>query len=100
MAQCTAYGARSHRRCAKQARFGDTLCGSHTPRNAITDEPDRPRPEKATRNVEQIVAGLGFEGWMREGACVGADPDVFITEGDEDDDPWYPSPAALRFCNL
>lgn len=65
----------------------------------MTGEPDRPRPSQATRSIDEIVADLAFEEWMAEGACVGADPDVFITPGDCDDDPWYPRREAVAYCN-
>lgn len=29
-----------------------------------------------------------------------ADPNLFLTAGDGDDDPWYPGDGALSFCNF
>lgn len=56
--------------------------------------------------LERIAQSLRDEGdplwWQPLGQCrrEKADPDLFITVGDRDDDPWYPSPDALRYCNV
>jgi hypothetical protein len=37
--------------------------------------------------------------WSSLGACKGAPSAIFISEGDEDDEPPYPAKEALRFCD-
>lgn len=69
----------------------------HAPRNVATGEPERPRLERATTDVKEIVGSLDFEEWMRDGACVGADPEIFFDES-SDLRFWYPSDEALALC--
>lgn len=40
--------------------------------------------------------------WQTLGECRVRDADlsIFITAGDQDDDPWYPPDGAMAFCNL
>jgi WhiB family transcriptional regulator, redox-sensing transcriptional regulator len=37
-------------------------------------------------------------GWMERAGCRGAPLAVFISPGDDDQEPWQPSAAALGFC--
>jgi WhiB family transcriptional regulator, redox-sensing transcriptional regulator len=37
-------------------------------------------------------------GWMDRAACRGAPLQVFISTGDDPDEPWAPSTAALGYC--
>jgi WhiB family transcriptional regulator, redox-sensing transcriptional regulator len=37
--------------------------------------------------------------WKSKAACVNAPVDLFITFGDQDDEPYYPSKEALAFCD-
>lgn len=37
--------------------------------------------------------------WMRFAGCRDADPDLFITGGDGDDEPYYPPATAKRYCD-
>jgi WhiB family redox-sensing transcriptional regulator len=37
--------------------------------------------------------------WKTRAACKGAPSEVFITPGDEDDEPSYPSRAARAYCD-
>jgi hypothetical protein len=39
-------------------------------------------------------------GWRFRSACKGAPTGIFITPGDEDDDPVYPPPEAKRYCDM
>lgn len=61
----------------------------------IRDECTTPEQRAARRKIR------GDPLWWQElAACRNADDSIFITFGDRDDDPWYPSDEALAFCNI